>query len=167
MSPIVTTHSIINRADVPRFKRYLKAGKLHCIGTTTPRHYDEITKLYGSSDYLSDIQVDEPSVPETVNILRTLTDSLTVYHGGGFGVEDAALYQAVNMAKRFLASIVGLPKSAVQILDQACALVRNQRSQAFESWEYAQCRKVVLQVEIAALKVRISAVALTILQLYA
>jgi hypothetical protein len=51
----------------------------------------------------------------------------------------------------------------MRILDQACALVRNQRSQAFESWEYVQSRKVVLQVEIAALKVRISAVTLTIL----
>jgi len=124
-------------------------------------------KLYGSSDYIYDIQVDEPSVPETVNILRTLTSGLTVYHGGEFNVEDAALYQAANMAKRFLASTVALPKSAVQILDQACALVRNQRSQAFESWEYVQSRKVILQVEIAALKVRISAVALTILQSYA
>ncbi|KIM87617.1 hypothetical protein PILCRDRAFT_815192 [Piloderma croceum F 1598] len=142
----------LQKSDVPRLKRYLKAGKLHCIGTTTPRHYDETIKLYGSSDYLSDIQVDEPSVPETVNILRTLTDSLTIYHGGKFSVEDAALYQAVNMAKRFLASTVALPKSAVQILDQACALVRNQRSQTFESWEYVQSRKVVLQVEIAALK---------------
>lgn len=51
----------------------------------------------------------------------------------------------------------------MRILDQACALVRNQRSQSFESWEYVQSRKVVLQVEIAALKVRISAVTLTIL----
>jgi len=107
---LLITHSF-NYADVPKFKRYLKAGHLHCIGTTTPHRYDAVIRQYGSSDFLSDIQVDEPSVSGTVKTLRTLSNGLTTYHGGKFGVEDA-LHQAVNIAKRFLALIVALSSCA-------------------------------------------------------
>jgi ATP-dependent Clp protease ATP-binding subunit ClpA len=154
-------HSYFKFADISRLKHHLKAGDYQCIGTTTPRHYDDVIQLYGSSDYLSDIQIAEPSIPETVNILRTISTGLTAYHGGGLGVEDAALHQAVNMAKRLLASTTALPKSAIQALDQACSLVRTKRSEAFESLECVQCRKVALQVEIAALRVSASITALT------
>lgn len=115
-------------------------------------------------NYFSDIQIVEPSVPETINILRILAASLTAYHGGELGVKDTALHQAAHLAKRFLASKIALPKSAVHVLDQACALVRTQRSQASESWEFVHSRKVSLQIEIAALKVSASAVALAVLR---
>lgn len=103
-------------------------------------------------------------MPETINILRTLTASLTAYHGGELGVEDHALHQVVHLAKRFLGSTVALPKSAIHILDQACALVRTQRSQASESWEIVHSRKVSLQIEITALKVSASAIVLAVLR---
>jgi ATP-dependent Clp protease ATP-binding subunit ClpB len=133
--------------------REIDTSDLRCIGTTTPRRYSDLSKRQGFSDYLSDIQIMEPSITETINILRTLTASLTAYHGSDYCVEDAALHQAVSLAKRFMASTGALPKSALHVLDQACALVRTQRSQAFESWDCVQSRRVALQVEAAALKV--------------
>jgi ATP-dependent Clp protease ATP-binding subunit ClpA len=78
-----------------------------------------------------------------------LTPSLIEFHGGELVIYDAAIHQAVNMAKRYLSSI---PKSA-QILDQARALVRTKSSQASESWQYIQSCGAALQVEITALKV--------------
>jgi hypothetical protein len=89
----------------------------------------------------------------TVNILRVLTPSLIEFHGGKLGIDDAAIHQAVNMAKRYLSSTGSLPKSAVQVLDRVCALVRTQSSQASESWQYVQSHRAALQVEITALKV--------------
>jgi len=82
-----------------------------------------------------------------------LTPSLIEFHGGELGIDDAAIHQAVNMAKRYLSSTGSLPKSAVQVLDQACALIHTQSNQASESWQYVQSHRAALQVEITALKV--------------
>jgi ATP-dependent Clp protease ATP-binding subunit ClpB len=150
---LVINDSNFNLVATQTLKRWLDEGDHLCIGTTTPRHHGDIVQALDPSNHLADVQVAEPSGLETVNILRGLTPSLIEFHGGELGIDDAAIHQAVNMAKRYLSSTGSLPKSAVQVLDQACALVRTQLSQTSESWQYVRSRRAALQVEITALKV--------------
>jgi len=101
------------------FKPLLARGKLHCIGATTLSEY----KKYIESDAalerrFAQVLINEPSVPETISILRGIREKYEVHHG--VRILDGALISAATLAHRYLTSR-RLPDAAIDLVDEACA----------------------------------------------
>jgi ATP-dependent Clp protease ATP-binding subunit ClpA len=101
------------------FKPLLARGKLRCIGATTLSEY----RKYIESDpalerRFAQVVVNEPSVPETISILRGIREKYEVHHG--VRIMDGALIAAATLAHRYLTSR-RLPDSAIDLVDEACA----------------------------------------------
>ncbi|PSS37755.1 hypothetical protein PHLCEN_2v448 [Hermanssonia centrifuga] len=132
------------------FKPLLARGKLRCIGATTLAEYRKyIEKDAALERRFAQVIVNEPSVTETISILRGIREKYEVHHG--VRILDGALIQAATLAHRYLTSR-RLPDAAIDLVDEACASVRVTRETAPEAVDKLQRRKLELEVEIHALE---------------
>lgn len=132
------------------FKPMLARGKLRCIGATTLAEYRKYIETDAALERrFAQVLVNEPSVSETINILRGIRDKYEVHHG--VRILDGALIQAATLAHRYLTSR-RLPDAAIDLVDEACASVRVTRETAPEAIDKLQRRKLELEVGIHALE---------------
>lgn len=131
-------------------KPMLARGQLHCIGATTLAEYRKhIEKDQAFERRFQQVLVKEPSIPETVSILRGLKERYEVHHG--VNVSDAAIVSAASLAARYLTSR-RLPDSAVDLIDEAAAAVRVTRESQPEALDNLERQLRQLQIEIHALE---------------
>ncbi|KAI5124705.1 hypothetical protein M0805_004311 [Coniferiporia weirii] len=132
------------------FKPLLARGKLRCIGATTLTEYRKyIEKDAALERRFAQVIVNEPSVPETISILRGIREKYEVHHG--VRILDGAIISAAQLAHRYLTSR-RLPDSAIDLIDEACASVRVTRETSPEAIDKLERRKLELEVEIHALE---------------
>ncbi|EJD03965.1 uncharacterized protein FOMMEDRAFT_106313 [Fomitiporia mediterranea MF3/22] len=132
------------------FKPLLARGKLRCIGATTLAEYRKyIEKDAALERRFAQVIVNEPSVPETISILRGIREKYEVHHG--VRIHDGALISAAQLAHRYLTAR-RLPDAAIDLVDEACASVRVTRETAPEEIDKLERRKLELEVEIHALE---------------
>ena len=130
-------------------KPMLARGQLHCIGATTLAEYRKyIEKDAAFERRFQQVLVKEPSIPETVSILRGLKEKYEVHHG--VNITDSAIVAAANLAARYLTSR-RLPDSAVDLIDEAAAAVRVARESQPEIIDSLERRLRQLKIEIHAL----------------
>jgi ATP-dependent Clp protease ATP-binding subunit ClpA len=130
-------------------KPMLARGQLHCIGATTLAEYRKyIEKDAAFERRFQQVLVKEPSIPETISILRGLKEKYEVHHG--VNIADAAIVAAANLAARYLTSR-RLPDSAVDLIDEAAAAVRVARESQPEVIDSLERRLRQLKIEIHAL----------------
>lgn len=131
-------------------KPLLARGKLRCIGATTYAEYRQyIEKDAALERRFAQVIVNEPSVPDTINILRGIRERYEVHHG--VRILDPALIQAATLAHRYLTSR-RLPDSAIDLVDEACASVRVTRETSPEEIDKLERKKLELEIEIHALE---------------
>lgn len=132
------------------FKPLLARGKLRCIGATTLSEYRKYIETDAALERrFAQVLVNEPTVPETISILRGIREKYEVHHG--VRILDGALISAATLAHRYLTSR-RLPDAAIDLVDEACASVRVTRETAPEAIDKLQRRKLELEVEIHALE---------------
>lgn len=132
------------------FKPLLARGKLRCIGATTLSEYRKYIETDAALERrFAQVLVNEPSVPETISILRGIREKYEVHHG--VRILDGALISAATLAHRYLTSR-RLPDAAIDLVDEACASVRVTRETEPEAIDKLQRRKLELEVEIHALE---------------
>ncbi|KAI0405726.1 putative heat shock protein [Xylaria palmicola] len=130
-------------------KPMLARGQLHCIGATTLAEYRKyIEKDAAFERRFQQVIVKEPSIPETISILRGLKEKYEVHHG--VTIADSAIVSAANLAGRYLTSR-RLPDSAVDLIDEAAAAVRVARESQPEVIDSLERRLRQLRIEIHAL----------------
>jgi len=130
-------------------KPMLARGQLHCIGATTLMEYRKyIEKDAAFERRFQQVLVKEPSVPETISILRGLKERFEVHHG--VNISDGALVTAATLAARYLTQR-RLPDSAVDLIDEAAAAVRGARESQPEIIDSLDRRLRQLKIEIHAL----------------
>ena len=106
-------------------KPMLARGELHCIGATTLDEYREyIEKDAALERRFQPVQVDEPTVEDTISILRGLKERYEVFHG--VKITDSALVSAAVLSNRYISDRF-LPDKAIDLVDEACALIRTER----------------------------------------
>lgn len=131
-------------------KPMLARGQLHCIGATTLNEYRKyIEKDQAFERRFQQVLVKEPSVNETVSILRGLKEKYEVHHG--VNILDGAIVSAANLAARYLTAR-RLPDSAVDLIDEAAAAVRVTRESQPEALDTMERKLRQLQIEIHALE---------------
>ncbi|KAI9849166.1 MAG: Heat shock protein hsp98 [Sclerophora amabilis] len=131
-------------------KPMLARGQLHCIGATTLNEYRKyIEKDQAFERRFQQVLVKEPSVPETISILRGLKERYEVHHG--VNISDTAIVSAATLAARYLTSR-RLPDSAVDLIDEAAAAVRVTRESQPEILDMLERQHRQLQIEIHALE---------------
>lgn len=131
-------------------KPMLARGQLHCIGATTLGEYRKyIEKDQAFERRFQQVLVKEPSVPETISILRGLKERYEVHHG--VNILDGAIVTAATLAARYLTAR-RLPDSAVDLIDEAAAAVRVTRESEPEALDNLERRLRQLQIEIHALE---------------
>ncbi|KAF2966883.1 hypothetical protein GQX73_g6695 [Xylaria multiplex] len=130
-------------------KPMLARGQLHCIGATTLAEYRKyIEKDAAFERRFQQVLVKEPTIPETISILRGLKEKYEVHHG--VSIADSAIVSAANLAGRYLTSR-RLPDSAVDLIDEAAAAVRVARESQPEVIDSLERRLRQLRIEIHAL----------------
>ncbi|KAF2789439.1 heat shock protein-like protein [Melanomma pulvis-pyrius CBS 109.77] len=130
-------------------KPMLARGQLHCIGATTLNEYRKyIEKDQAFERRFQQVQVKEPTIPETISILRGLKERYETHHG--VTITDGAIVSAANLAARYLTQR-RLPDSAVDLVDEAAAAVRVTRESQPEALDNLERRLRQLQIEIHAL----------------
>ena len=131
-------------------KPMLARGQLHCIGATTLAEYRKyIEKDQAFERRFQQVLVKEPSIPETVSILRGLKEKYEVHHG--VNILDGAIVAAATLAARYLTAR-RLPDSAVDLIDEAAAAVRVTRESQPEALDTMDRKLRQLQIEIHALE---------------
>ncbi|MCJ1326973.1 Heat shock protein hsp98 [Thelotrema lepadinum] len=131
-------------------KPMLARGQLHCIGATTLSEYRKyIEKDAAFERRFQQVLVKEPSIPETVSILRGLKERYEVHHG--VTINDGAIVAAATLAARYLTAR-RLPDSAVDLIDEAAAAVRVTRESQPEILDNLERKLRQLQIEIHALE---------------
>ena len=131
-------------------KPMLARGQLHCIGATTLAEYRKyIEKDAAFERRFQQVLVKEPSIPETVSILRGLKERYEVHHG--VNISDGAIVAAATLAGRYLTAR-RLPDSAVDLIDEAAAAVRVTRESQPEALDTLERQHRQLQIEIHALE---------------
>ena len=131
-------------------KPMLPRGELHCIGATTLDEYRQyIEKDAALERRFQPVMVDEPSVEDTISILRGLKDRYEVYHG--VKITDSALVAAATLSHRYISDRF-LPDKAIDLVDEACALIKTELDSM--PTELDEQRRKIMQMEIeeAALK---------------
>ena len=131
-------------------KPMLARGELHCIGATTLDEYRQyIEKDAALERRFQPVMVDEPSVEDTISILRGLKDRYEVYHG--VKITDSALVAAATLSHRYISDRF-LPDKAIDLADEACALIKTELDSM--PTELDEQRRKIMQMEIeeAALK---------------
>jgi len=130
-------------------KPMLARGQLHCIGATTLAEYRKyIEKDAAFERRFQQVLVKEPSIPETISILRGLKERYEVHHG--VNIADSAIVAAATLAARYLTSR-RLPDSAVDLIDEAAAAVRVARESQPEILDSLERKLRQLKIEIHAL----------------
>ena len=131
-------------------KPMLARGELHCIGATTLDEYRKhVEKDAAFERRFQPVQVGEPSVEDTVSILRGLKERYEAHHG--VRIADAALVAAAKLSSRYIQDRF-LPDKAIDLMDEACAKTRVQLDSQPEEIDNLQRRKLQLDVEAMALK---------------
>ena len=131
-------------------KPMLARGQLHCIGATTLAEYRKyIEKDQAFERRFQQVLVKEPTIPETISILRGLKEKYEVHHG--VNILDGAIVAAATLAARYLTSR-RLPDSAVDLIDEAAAAVRVTRESQPEALDTMERKLRQLQIEIHALE---------------
>ncbi|KAJ6160642.1 Heat shock protein hsp98 [Penicillium chermesinum] len=131
-------------------KPMLARGQLHCIGATTLGEYRKyIEKDQAFERRFQQVLVKEPSVSETISILRGLKEKYEVHHG--VNILDGAIVSAATLASRYLTAR-RLPDSAVDLIDEAAAAVRVTRESEPEALDTLERKARQLQIEIHALE---------------
>ncbi|KAF3913194.1 hypothetical protein AA313_de0206059 [Arthrobotrys entomopaga] len=131
-------------------KPMLARGKLHCIGATTLAEYRKyIEKDAAFERRFQQVLVKEPSLPETISILRGLKERYEVHHGTT--ILDSALVTAATLAQRYLTSRK-LPDSAIDLMDEACSAVRVARESQPEALDHLERKLRQIEIEIHALE---------------
>ncbi len=131
-------------------KPMLARGELHCIGATTLDEYRKyIEKDPALERRFQPVMVDEPSVEDTISILRGLKERYEVFHG--VKITDSALVSAAILSNRYISDRF-LPDKAIDLVDEACALIKTEMDSM--PTELDELRRKVMQMEIetAALK---------------
>ena len=125
-------------------KPMLARGELHCIGATTLDEYRKyIEKDAALERRFQPVQVDEPSVEDTISILRGLKERYEVYHG--VRIHDNALVAAATLSHRYITDRF-LPDKAIDLVDEACALIRTEIDSM--PAELDDIRRKIMQLEI-------------------
>ena len=131
-------------------KPMLARGELHCIGATTLDEY----RMYIEKDAALErrfqpVMVDEPTVEDTISILRGLKDRYEVFHG--VKITDGALVSAATLADRYITDRF-LPDKAIDLVDEACALIKTELDSLPVELDEVQRRIMQMEIEEAALK---------------
>ena len=131
-------------------KPMLARGELHCIGATTLDEYRQyIEKDAALERRFQPVMVDEPTVEDTISILRGLKERYEVFHG--VKITDSALVAAATLSHRYITDRF-LPDKAIDLVDEACALIKTELD-SMPSELDEQCRKIMqLEIEESALK---------------
>ena len=131
-------------------KPMLARGELHCIGATTLDEYRKyIEKDAALERRFQPVQVDEPSVEDTISILRGLKERYEVYHG--VRIHDNALVAAATLSNRYITDRF-LPDKAIDLVDEACALIRTEIDSMPAELDDMRRRIMQLEIEEMALK---------------
>ncbi|MEI3015085.1 MAG: AAA family ATPase [Ruthenibacterium lactatiformans] len=113
-------------------KPMLARGELHCIGATTLNEYRQyIEKDAALERRFQPVMVDEPTVEDTISILRGLKERYEVFHG--VKIQDDALIAAAVLSHRYITDRF-LPDKAIDLVDEACAMIRTEMDSARRSW---------------------------------
>ena len=131
-------------------KPMLARGELHCIGATTLDEYRQyIEKDAALERRFQPVQVDEPTVEDTISILRGLKERYEVYHG--VKITDGALVAAATLSNRYISDRF-LPDKAIDLVDEACALIKTELDSMPAELDEQRRRILQMQIEEAALK---------------
>ena len=131
-------------------KPMLARGELHCIGATTLDEYRQyIEKDAALERRFQPVMVDEPTVEDTISILRGLKERYENYHG--VKIVDTALVAAATLSDRYISDRF-LPDKAIDLVDEACALVKTELKSMPAELDELNRRKMQFEIEEAALK---------------
>lgn len=131
-------------------KPMLARGELHCIGATTLDEYRKyIEKDPALERRFQPVTVDEPSVEDTISILRGLKERYEVFHG--VKIQDNALIEAAVLSDRYITDRY-LPDKAIDLVDEACAMIRTEMDSMPIELDVISRKIMQLQIEQAALK---------------
>ena len=131
-------------------KPMLARGELHCIGATTLDEYRQyIEKDPALERRFQPVMVDQPNVEDTVSILRGLRERFEVHHG--VKIMDNALVAAATLSNRYITDRF-LPDKAIDLVDEACAMIRTEIDSMPSDLDSAQRKVMRLEIEEAALK---------------
>ena len=131
-------------------KPMLARGELHCIGATTLDEYRQyIEKDAALERRFQPVMVDEPSVEDTISILRGLKDRYEVYHG--VKITDSALVAAATLSHRYISDRF-LPDKAIDLVDEACALIKTELDSMPTEMDEQRRKIMQMEIEEAALK---------------
>ncbi|MCQ2536176.1 MAG: ATP-dependent chaperone ClpB [Lachnospiraceae bacterium] len=131
-------------------KPMLARGELHCIGATTLDEYRQyIEKDPAFERRFQPVMVDEPTVEDTISILRGLKERYEVYHG--VKITDGALVSAATLSNRYISDRF-LPDKAIDLVDEACALIKTELDSMPSDLDEMNRRIMQLEIEEAALK---------------
>ncbi len=131
-------------------KPMLARGELHCIGATTLDEYRKyIEKDAALERRFQPVQVDEPTVEDTISILRGLKERYEVYHG--VRIHDNALVAAATLSNRYITDRF-LPDKAIDLVDEACAMIRTEIDSMPSELDDMRRRIMQLEIEEMALK---------------
>ena len=131
-------------------KPLLARGELHCIGATTLNEYRKyIEKDAALERRFQPVMVAEPTVEDTIAILRGLKERYEVYHG--VKIQDAALIAAATLSNRYITDRF-LPDKAIDLVDEACALIKTEMNSMPTELDELRHRIMQLEIEEAAMK---------------
>lgn len=131
-------------------KPMLARGELHCIGATTLDEYRQyIEKDAALERRFQPVQVDQPNVEDTISILRGLRERFELFHG--VRIQDNALVQAAVLSHRYISDRF-LPDKAIDLVDEACAMIRTEMDSMPQELDELTRRALQLEIEEAALK---------------
>jgi ATP-dependent Clp protease ATP-binding subunit ClpB len=131
-------------------KPMLARGELHCIGATTLDEYRKyIEKDPALERRFQPVMVDEPTVEDTISILRGLKDRYEVYHG--VKITDSALVAAATLSNRYITDRF-LPDKAIDLVDEACAMIKTELDSMPTELDELSRKIMQLEIEEAALK---------------
>ena len=131
-------------------KPMLARGELHCIGATTLDEYRQyIEKDAALERRFQPVQVDEPTVEDTIGILRGLKERYEVFHG--VKIADSAIIAAATLSHRYITDRF-LPDKAIDLVDEACAQIRTEMDSMPSELDQISRRIIQMEIEEAALK---------------
>ena len=131
-------------------KPMLARGELHCIGATTLDEYRQyIEKDAALERRFQPVMVEEPTVEDTISILRGLKERYEVYHG--VKIMDNALVSAAVLSNRYISDRF-LPDKAIDLVDEACALIKTELDSMPTELDELQRKIMQMEIEVAALK---------------
>ena len=131
-------------------KPMLARGELHCIGATTLDEYRKyIEKDAALERRFQPVQVDEPTVEDTISILRGLKERYEIYHG--VRIHDNALVAAATLSNRYITDRF-LPDKAIDLVDEACAMIRTEIDSMPSELDDLRRRIMQMEIEEMALK---------------